>query len=87
MSPSSHVCVYYSTVSSVCQGSAHKVLKINRPLAGGFSGLTAAAPLRVEVAARGRGTARVQRVQKGSKGSEGGGIALTDDEYEVSVTY
>ena len=28
-----------------------RVLKFDRPLAGGFSGLTAAAPLRVEVAA------------------------------------
>ena len=40
--------------------------------------MTAAAPLRVVVAARGRSL---------EKRFRGGGIALTGDEYEVGVTY
>ena len=43
---------------------ALRVLKIDRPSAGGFLGLTALSGLRVVVSPRGREAARVQKVQK-----------------------
>ena len=59
-----------------------KVLKIDRPSAGGFLGLTA---LRVEgcgIAEGGRCAAQVQRVQKVQRGR----YRPVGDEYIVSVT-
>jgi hypothetical protein len=47
------------------KGSYGKVLKIDRPLAGGFLGLTAVLPLKVVVAVYGHACGvRVQRVQR-----------------------
>ena len=57
-----------------------KVLKIDRPPAGGFFGLTGLWPEGCGIA-MGPRSGPGSEGSKGSKGSEGGGIALSGDEF------